>query len=144
VEVVLWEFGFAYLDEDACIILRRDDNSDYPFVEVRIIWHVPSPITLASNSLLTFGLVQSHPVPQFYLIYARFKLHLRVANVFNRERAAPFFIIILNDETLSLLLLFLNVDGALIPQVQNLIDKFVLVAVSLGAHINDPCRSVFL
>jgi hypothetical protein len=61
-EVVLWEFGFAYLDEDASIILRRDDHSDYPFVEVRIIWHVPNPITPPSNSLLAFGLVQSHSV----------------------------------------------------------------------------------
>jgi hypothetical protein len=51
------------------------------------------------------------------------------------------------DSTLDLtllLLLFLYIDGALISQVQNLIDKFVLVAVSLIAHINDPCRSVFL
>jgi hypothetical protein len=61
-EVVLWEFGFAYLDEDARIILSSDDNSDYPFVKVRIIWLVPSPITLPSNSLLAFGLVQSHSV----------------------------------------------------------------------------------
>ena len=56
-QVVLGEFWFAYLDEDARIILRRDDNSDYPFVEVRIIWHVPSPIALPAYSLLAFRLV---------------------------------------------------------------------------------------
>ena len=56
-QVVLGEFWFAYLDEDARIILRRDDNPDYPFVKVRIIWHVPSPIDLPAYSLLAFRLV---------------------------------------------------------------------------------------
>ena len=89
-EAVLWKFGFAYIDEDTRIILRGDDHSDSPFVEVRIIWHVPNPITPPSNSLLAFGLVQSHPIPQFYLVYARLELHLKFADVFNRTRCSIF------------------------------------------------------